>query len=120
MFKVINKGNNRVDVEIAGELDATQMRQALDELEITCIGIENGTMLYTVLDVEMPTFGAIMVELSRLPQLFSMVSRFDKVAVLADQDWIKTWSKIEGALIPGLEIRAFDRDEVVLAQGWLA
>lgn len=120
MFKVTTTGDGRVDIELDGELDAMQMRQALDELELACVGIEHGTMLYTIKELKMPTVGAMVVELSRIPLLISMVGNFDKAAVLADQGWVKTWSKIEGAIIPGLDIKAFDLSQRVEAESWLA
>jgi hypothetical protein len=40
--------------------------------------------------------------------------------VLTDKIWIKKVSEIEGALIPGLEIKAFDRDQKEAADAWLA
>ena len=56
---------------------------------------------------------------AKLPQLFRLVRSIDKAAVLTDQGWIKTVSELEGALIPGLEIKAFDLDEEDAALDYL-
>jgi hypothetical protein len=39
--------------------------------------------------------------------------------VLTDKQWIKTVSELEGKLMPGLEIKAFDRDGRAEAEAWL-
>jgi hypothetical protein len=39
--------------------------------------------------------------------------------VLTDKTWIKKVSEFEGALFPGLEIKAFDRDQKTEAEEWL-
>ena len=43
--------------------------------------------------------------------MFGLIRKFDRCAVLADQKWLKTISEIEGALIPGLDIKGFNTDE---------
>ena len=119
MFKVMPNGSNRIDIEISGKLDASGMRVALDEFISQSENIEQGTMLYTISGFDFPTLGAIGVELSRLPALFGLIRKFDRVAVLADRNWIKKVSEIEGAMFPGMEIKAFDPDERAEAEAWL-
>jgi len=120
MFRIIINGPNRVDIEISGKLDSDAMKAALDELAEKTQGIKNGRMLYRVGNFELPTLGAIGVEFSRLPSLFGLIRKFDRCAVLADKKWIKTVGEIEGMLIPGLDIKAFDSDEEAAAEAWLA
>ncbi len=120
MFSVTPNGLNRVDIEFGGKLDSDAMKVALDDLAEKTKGIKNGRMLYRVNDFQLPTLGAIAVELSRLPKLFSLICKFDRVAVLADKDWVRKVSEIEGALIPGLDIKGFDLDQEAEAETWLA
>ncbi len=120
MFKVTKNGPNRVDIEFSGKLDSDDMKIALDELLEKTAGIEHGRMLYRVGDFKIPTLGAIGVEFSRLPKLFRLMHQFDRAAVLADQEWVQRISEIEGALIPGLTIKAFDLDEEAEAERWLS
>ncbi|MDH3431620.1 MAG: STAS/SEC14 domain-containing protein [Gammaproteobacteria bacterium] len=120
MFTVTPNGPNRVDIEFSGKLDSDEMKIALDELASKTQDIENGRMLYRVGDFQLPTLGAIGVELSRLPAMFGLIRKFDRCAVLADKKWIKTVSQIEGALIPGLEIKGFGPDQEAEAEAWLA
>ena len=51
--------------------------------------------------------------------MFGLIRKFDRCAVLADQKWLKTISEIEGALIPGLDIKGFNTDEETAAGAWL-
>ncbi len=120
MFKVTRVNENRLDIEMSGKLDTEQMKKALDDLVSKSEGIEGGRMLYDVVDFHMPSLGAIGLEFSRLPSMLRLVSKFDKAAVLADKKWLKKASEIEGALYPGLEIKAFDRDQKAEAEAWLS
>jgi hypothetical protein len=119
MFTVTPNGPNRVDIEFGGKLNSDEMKIALDELVYQTKDIKNGRMLYRIDDFALPTLGAIGVELSRLPSLLGLIRKFDRCAVLVDKKWIKTVSEIEGALIPGLDIKGFNRDEEAAAEAWL-
>jgi hypothetical protein len=119
MFKVIKRGMNRLDITMSGKLNAEEMKIALDELVSKSENFENGKMLYDVIDFHLPSLGAIAIEFSRLPSMFKWIKKFERAAVLADKSWIKKLSELEGALIPGLEIKAFDRDQRVEAEAWL-
>ncbi|MDL2124486.1 MAG: STAS/SEC14 domain-containing protein [Deltaproteobacteria bacterium] len=120
MFKVKANGINRLDIEMSGKLNTEDMNIALDELVSKSKNIENGKMLYEVIDFHLPSLGAIGIEFSRLPSMFGLMKKFDRAAVLTDKTWLKKVSEFEGALYPGLEIRAFNRDQKAEAEAWLS
>ncbi|HBX56131.1 STAS/SEC14 domain-containing protein [Pseudomonas sp. UBA2684] len=119
MFQVTRNGENRIDLALSGKLDSHDMKALLDELSQTSEGIEHGRMLYRISAFEFPTLGAVAVELSRIPQLFRFVRRFERMAVVAHKEWLRKASEIEGSLIPGLTIKAFDPAQEEEAQAWL-
>jgi hypothetical protein len=119
MFKVTKRGDNRLDIELSGRLDSDEMKTALDDLIDQSDAIENGKMLYDIIDFNMPSMNAIAIELSRMPELFGLIKKYSKVAVLSDTNWIKKASELEGMLIPGLDIKAFDREQREQAEKWL-
>ena len=120
MFKVIPNGTDRLDIEMSGKLNAEEMKAALDELVSKSNEIENGKMLYDVIDFHLPSLRAISIEFSRLPEMFGLLRKFNRAAVLTDKTWLKKVSEFEGALFPGLEIKAFNRDQKEEAEAWLS
>ena len=119
MFNITRNGANRLDIELSGKLNTDEMKVALDDLVSKSQEIEEGKMLYDVIDFHLPFLGAIAIELSRIPAMFGLIKKFDRAAVLSDKAWIKKVSELEGALYPGLEIKAFDRDQRAEAEAWL-
>lgn len=119
MFEVTRKEDNRLDIDFTGKLDNDAMKAALDDLMAKGEGIENGRMLYRIDNFSFPSLGAIWIELSRLPELFRFIRKFDRAAVVADKKWLRIISEFEGALIPGLEIKAFTPEQEALAETWL-
>ncbi|XAW87993.1 STAS/SEC14 domain-containing protein [Vibrio sp. CDRSL-10 TSBA] len=119
MFSVNRHGENRLDIQISGTLDKEGMTFALDQLLTQGEGMENGVMLYDVIDYHLPTLDAIWVELKQMPELIALMRSFNKAAILSDKQWIKTASELEGKLMPHIEIKAFDRSEKAQAEAWL-
>ena len=119
MFKIEKRGDNRLDIELSGKLDSEGMEKALDELVEKSQGIVNGRMLYDVVEFQIPSLRAIGIEFARLPSMFGLIRQFEKAAVLSDKTWLKKVSELEGLLIPGLEIKAFDREQKEEAEAWL-
>ena len=119
MLTVEKVTEDRLDIELSGQLDAGQMNIGLDELLLASSDITAGKMLYTISDFEMPTLGALTIELQYLPQLLRLLRNFKKCAVVSDIAWIRTAAEIEGAVLPGIEIRAFTENARDHAEAWL-
>lgn len=119
MLKITKPSDNRLDIELTGAMDSAMMRLALDELIEKSEGISGGRMLYTITDFEWPTFGAILVEFGYISKLFAWMGKFDRCAVLSDAGWLRTAAEIEGAMFPGIEIKAFELDDGEAAEAWL-
>ena len=119
MLRITKPAANRLDIDLEGMLDAAGMRQALDELLHQSADINAGRMLYTIHDFAMPTLGAFAVEFGYLPKLFTMIGRFDRCAVCTDAAWLRTAAELEGAMIPGLVIKAFPHSDRAAAEAWL-
>ena len=120
MLDIVKRDDKRVDLVLDGKLDEAGMRKGLDELLAATEGMKNGVMLYTIRNFQLPTLAAIGMEMRYMPRLFSLIGRFDRVAVLCDEDWMRMAGKIEGALIPSLDIKCFELHETAKAEAFLA
>lgn len=120
MLSITRSAPDRIDIELNGEIDADIMRAGLDDLFAKSADIRHGRMLYRIPEFSMPTLGAIGIEISRLPQLFGLLGRFERCAVLSDAGWLRTTAELEGKFFPGLEIRSFALNDVSAAETWLA
>ncbi|WP_223423031.1 SpoIIAA family protein [Tateyamaria pelophila] len=118
MFHITKTAENRLDIALSGSVDADEMGRALDDLIDQSEEVSQGLMLYTITDFAMPSMAAIGVEMSRLPKLFSLLGKFNRCAVVCETQWIRTVAEVEGALLPGLEIKAFETAEA--AETWLS
>jgi len=119
MMTITKPQANRVDIHLDGGIDTEIMTAALEDLLSKSQDVDAGRMLYRITNMELPTLGAFAVELGYLPRLFKLLERFDKCAVVCDTGWIRAAAEVEGVLIPGLEIKAFDAKHEAEAAAWL-
>ena len=120
MLNIAKTSDNRIDLDITGKIDSDMMRSGLDDLIAKSKDVRNGRMLYTLTHFEIPSMAALGIEFTRLPQLFALIGKFDKIAVISDTHWVRTWAEVEGALIPGLKIKAYAMTNKADAEKWLA
>lgn len=119
MLTITKPEPNRVDIELSGRVSSEEMANGLDDLLELSQDVNKGTMLYTITSFAFPDLGAIAVEMARLPKLFGLLGRFDRCAVLTDAAWLRTAAAVEGAMIPGFDVKAFDLSERDAAEVWL-
>ena len=119
MLSIQKNGDNRVDIHIKGKIDSEEMSAALDQFMADTADMRNGLMYYTIEDFEWPSLSAIGVKLGQLPRLFGVISKIDRAAIVADQTWIRKIAELEGAVIPGIEMRGFEPGEEAAAEAWL-
>lgn len=120
MLLVAKPEPNRLDVELSAVLDGDMMAAGLDQMLEQSKDVTNGVMMFKIPTFAIPTGGAMMAEMMRLPQLFQMIRHFDRCAVLSDIGWIRTAAELEGAMIPGLAIKGFNLSQDAAAEAWLA
>jgi len=119
MFSVTQPAPNRIDLELSGKLSDQELKLGFDELIAVSTDFTQGKMLYRITDFSFPSLKALALEITRLPALFKLISRFDRVAIVADKRWLRRSGEIKGALIPGITVQGFDTDEEELAEKWL-
>lgn len=119
MFQITRSKMDRLDIDLGGRIESDEMNALIDALVSESRGIENGRMRYNVREFRLVTPGAIGVELWRLPALIRFLRKFERAAVVTDRKWIGIVSEFEGALIPGLKIKAFSLDEEAETEAWL-
>lgn len=78
-----------------------------------------GNILIDVTAVSDFSFSAVAVELTHMPSLIKWIYGLDRIAVLSDDDWVRTGARIESALLPGVTYEVYDDDEADAARRWV-
>lgn len=108
-----------VRLTIGGKITEAEMKTGLEEFLSIVEAAVKTDFLYTIESFEFPELQALAVEMGFIPRLFAALPKIGKVAVVADQAWLRTVANIEGMMIPGLTIETFAPEDADKARDWL-
>ncbi|QIG54159.1 STAS/SEC14 domain-containing protein [Altererythrobacter sp. BO-6] len=78
-----------------------------------------GNVLIDVTAVTDFTFSAVAIELAHMPSLVKWVYGLDRIAIVSDNDWVRTGARLESALLPGVVYEVYAEDEADVARVWV-
>ena len=102
-----------------GHFTAEDVTPALNRLAAILDEIPQLDILADVRGSPSIALSAITEELKHLPLLFRMIRQIDRVAIVADEAWVRAASRIESMIIPGVHYEVYRREEAAQAREWL-
>lgn len=116
MLEFIDSGANVMALKLSGTISGTDLDAIMDDLDQR---LERSGMVHMFVE----TMAIDGIEISSLPSyvarampLFGKLARFGRVAVVADQAWVRLGTRLESALLPGISYRTYlpeERDEAL-------
>lgn len=111
MLEFVKSPVDVLAVKLTGTITGKDLDSILDKFEDMVV--KPGKIHFFV-----ETSGIEGIELSALPHhlnrsfpLFSKLDRFGRVAVVADQAWVRVFTRLESALLPFVSYRVFEPGE---------
>ncbi|MGX7952097.1 STAS/SEC14 domain-containing protein [Tsuneonella sp. HG249] len=119
MIEFIEAPDNAIALTVSGTISDRDLDQILDRLE--------SVMAHSVtVDVFVETRQISGLQLSAVPSysagafpLFGKLKAFRRVAVVANQAWIRAGTRIESALLPFISYRVFEPNQRQEALDWI-
>lgn len=118
MIDISKLAPNVHQVQITGKLQSSDMQQVIELAETVTSSTEKANIVLTVDSIEGFEWSVVGKEVAHLPALFRMLLQLDRIAVVADQVWIRTAARIESALLPGVTYEVFPRQKLQQALAW--
>ena len=78
-----------------------------------------GNLLIDVTSMAGFSWSAILEELGHMPTLMKALYGLDRIAIISDEQWIRTAARVESALLPGLVYEVYGDDEAERAHAWI-
>lgn len=97
--------------------DITQVTGALD---VAMKRNDHLSVVADLTDMHGMTIKALLRDVAEGMKRIGEVGRFERVAVIADDDWIATAATVENALLPGVTVRRFASADAAEARTWAA
>ncbi|WP_394730314.1 STAS/SEC14 domain-containing protein [Altererythrobacter sp. GH1-8] len=114
--RLSDKAHRMVVIAEFVQADAEQLVQFAQERNAAGGG---GNLLIDVTAVTDFSFSAVAVELAHMPSLIKWVYGLDRIAIISDNAWVRTGSRLESALLPRVTYEVYDENEADAARAWI-
>ena len=119
MLEFIASPEDVIATKISGSIKGTELDAIMDRLDKIMADKDK-------IHVFVETQGIEGLELASLPHyfgrampLFGKLKSFGRVAVVADQAWVRVGTRIESAMLPFISYRTYEPDERDEALTWV-
>lgn len=119
MLEFIDTADDVIALKISDRITGEDLDPIMDRLDAAMAKHER-------VHIFVETRGISSLEIAALPRytarafpLFGKLSRFGRVAVVADQAWVRVGTRIESAMLPFISYRTFEPDQRDEALRWV-
>jgi hypothetical protein len=118
MHEFIKSPDDVLAVKYKGTITGKDLDVALDRLESMLAKPGKVHFFVEMRGIDGLELSAMPHHFSRSFGLFSKLDRFGRVAVVADQAWVRILTRFESALVPNISYRVYEPDERAEALDW--
>ncbi len=111
--------NNIVHMSVSGPIAKESMDAGLDWIHQIEEANDNFSLRVNMPEEDFTGLGQITQQFKRVGTVMRHAKSADKCAVMTDSAFLRNSARVEGSVIPGLEVRSFDLDETRPAERWL-
>ena len=111
-----------VQMSVNGPMTSETVQSSFDWIENVQSEIATNDNLQICVEMQADNFSDLAEasqQFRRVGEVLRRAHDIDRCALITDSTWIRNSAKIEGAVIPGLELMAFAPDESETAEKWL-
>lgn len=119
MIEFIESGDDVIALKITGKLLRGELEQITDRLEKLLAERDKTHIFVEVADFTGFELAALPDYLPHTIAMLGRLDRFGRVAVVADQAWLRWATRIESALLPGIGYETFTSDRRDQALAWV-
>ena len=119
MFEFIDGPDDVIALKMSGKItgaDLTAVMDRVDKVMSTDGKVHVFVETQSISGIEIAGLPAYV---SRAMPLIGKLGRFGRVAVVADQSWIRAGTRLESALLPNISYRVYTPEEREEALAWV-
>jgi len=119
MLELLDTPGDVLAVKIAHKITGEDLDAVMDRLDAAMDRHDKVHVFVETQQIDGIELSGLPSYMSRAWPLFGKLDRFGRVAVVADQAWIRAGTRIESALLPNISYRTYMPDERGEALAWV-
>lgn len=119
MLELMETAADVIGVRIAGKITGGDLDAVMNRLEEAMNHHEKVHVFVETSAIDAIEITALPSYIGRAMPLFGKLGHFGRVAVVADQAWIRMATRIESAILPFISYRVFEPEQRAEALAWV-
>jgi hypothetical protein len=119
MLEFLDSADDAFAMRVSGKVTGADLDAAMDKLEGLLARDGKVHVFAETRGIDGFELAGLSRYAARAMPLFGKLDRFGRVAVVADQAWIRLLTRVESALLPFISYRVFEPDQRAEALAWV-
>ena len=119
MHEFIQAPDDVLALKVSGRITGEDLDPIMDRLDAAMGKHEKVHVFVETEAISSLEISALPSYAARAVPLLGKLDRFGRIAVVADQAWIRLGTRIESAMLPFIEYRTFEPEEREKALSWV-
>lgn len=119
MHEILASPSDVIAVKISKKITLDDLTAIMDRLDEAMSKHEKVHVFTETEAIEGIELSALPEHMRRAFPLFGQLNRFGRVAVVADQAWMRAGTRLESAMLPNISYRTYMPDERAEALAWV-
>jgi len=118
MYEMIESADDVLAVRIEGKITGDDLFQIMSRLEVMMAVNRRVHVYVETAGIDGIEIAGLASHIARAAPLLGKLSHFGRVAVVADQSWIRILTRVESAILPHISYRVFKPEDRHTALEW--
>ncbi len=119
MHEFIPSADDVIAVTITNEVASTDLEAVMDRLESELQRHDKVHVFVETRGIDGIALSGLGGHIARAMPLLGQLTKFGRIAVVADQAWLRAGSRVESALLPFVSYRVFEPAQREEALAWV-
>lgn len=119
VLEFLDSAEDVIALKVSHKIRGTDLDSIMDRLEPLLNGFDKVHVFVESQVIDGIELSGLPSYVARAMPLFTKLNRFGRVAVVADQPWIRLGTRIESMILPFISYRVFEPEERDEALAWV-
>jgi hypothetical protein len=119
MLELIDSADDVIALKMSGKITGADLDAVMNRLDHIMASHDKVHVFAETHSIDGIEISGLPAYLARALPQFGKLGRFGRVAVVADQAWIRAGTRLESALLPNISYRTYMPEERAEALAWV-
>jgi hypothetical protein len=119
MLQFIEAPDDVIALEVSNKISGSDLDNIMDRLDEVMTRHNKVHVFVETRSIDGIEIAGLPSYMARAMPLFGKLNRFGRVAVVADQAWVRAGTRLESALLPNISYRTYMPEERAEALAWV-